>query len=129
MFLASIRSIAQRAASRTSGSGSSKARRSAGKDAGLDASTLPWLKQRDIAILGSDHPQGVNPAPAESSVAPNAVHDFMLLYRGVLLFDNCDLEALATAAAERRRYDFLLTAAPLAVKGATGSQINPIATF
>jgi kynurenine formamidase len=105
------------------------ARGRAGKDAGLDSSTLPWLKQRDIAILGSDHPQGVNPAPAESAVAPNAVHDFMLLYRGVLLFDNCDLEALATAAAERHRYDFLLTAAPLPVKGATGSEINPIATF
>ena len=39
-------------------------------------STLPWLKERDIAILGSDHPQGVNPAPDESNVAPNAVHDF-----------------------------------------------------
>jgi kynurenine formamidase len=101
----------------------------AGKDAGLDATVLPWLKQRDIAILGSDHPQGVNPAPPDSNVDPNAVHDFMLLYRGVLLFDNCDLEALAAAAAERHRYDFLLTAAPLPVKGATGSPINPIATF
>src|SRR5579864_435675 len=101
----------------------------AGKDAGLDATVLPWLKLRDIAILGSDHPQGVNPAPPESSVAPNAVHDFMLLYRGVLLFDNCDLEALADAAAARKRWDFLLTAAPLPVKGSTGSEINPIATF
>jgi kynurenine formamidase len=100
-----------------------------GKDAGLDATVLPWLKLRDIAILGSDHPQGVNPAPAESTVAPNAVHDFMLLYRGVLLFDNCDLEALGDAAAARKRWDFLLTAAPLPVKGATGSPINPIATF
>jgi kynurenine formamidase len=101
----------------------------AGKDAGLDATTLPWLKQRDIAILGSDHPQGVNPGPPNSGPAPNAVHDFMLLYRGVLLFDNCDLEALADAAATRGRWDFLLTAAPLPVRGATGSPIDPIATF
>jgi kynurenine formamidase len=100
-----------------------------GKDAGLDATTLPWLKQRDIAILGSDHPQGVNPAPPQSTVAPNAVHDFMLVYRGVLLLDNCDLEAVAAAAAEHHRYEFLLTAAPLPVKGATGSEINPVATF
>jgi len=105
------------------------ARGRAGKDAGLDVSTLPWLKERDIAILGSDHPQGVNPAPAESNVAPNAVHDFMLVYRGVLLFDNCDLEAIAEAAAIRRRWEFLLTAAPLPVKGSTGSPINPIAVF
>ena len=30
-----------------------------------------------------------------------AVHDFALLYLGVHLFDNCDLEALADAAAQR----------------------------
>jgi kynurenine formamidase len=100
-----------------------------GKDAGLDATVIPWLKKRDIAILGSDHPQGVNPAPAASTVAPNAVHDFVLISMGVLLFDNCDLEALAEAAVARHRWEFLLTAAPLPVKGATGSPINPIATF
>jgi hypothetical protein len=43
--------------------------------------------------------------------------------------DNCDLEALADAAAERNRWDFLLTAAPLPIRGGTGSPANPIATF
>ena len=32
------------------------------KDAGLDPSVIPWLKQRDIAVLGSDHPQYVSPS-------------------------------------------------------------------
>ena len=50
---------------------------------------IPWLKQRDIAILGSDHPQYVSPSNLRG-----AVHDFALLYLGVHLFDNCDLEAL-----------------------------------
>ena len=58
-----------------------------------------------------------------------AVHDFALLYLGIHLFDNCDLEALANAAAARNRWDFLLTAAPLPMVGGTGSPINPIATF
>jgi hypothetical protein len=58
-----------------------------------------------------------------------AVHDFALLYLGVHLFDNCDLEALADAAAARNRWEFLLTAAPLPVRGGTGSPLNPIATF
>ena len=31
----------------------------AGKAAGLDTSVIPWLKQRDIAVMASDHPQGV----------------------------------------------------------------------
>jgi kynurenine formamidase len=96
----------------------------AGKAAGLDTSVLPWLKQRDIALLGSDHPQGVAP-----SDPPGSVHDFTLVTLGVHLLDNCNLEALADAAAARKRWEFLLTAAPLPIKGGTGSPVNPIATF
>jgi kynurenine formamidase len=95
-----------------------------GRSAGLDPSVIPWLKQRDVAVMGSDHPQYVSP-----SNLPGSVHDFALLYLGVHLFDNCDLEALADAAAARKRWDFLLTAAPLAIPGGTGSPANPIATF
>ena len=94
------------------------------KSAGLHASVIPWLRKRDIAILGSDHPQYVSPSSPRG-----AVHDFALLYLGVHLFDNCDLEALAEAAAARKRWEFLLTAAPLPIPGGTGSPINPIATF
>jgi kynurenine formamidase len=101
-----------------------RGRADGGRDAGLDPSVIPWLKKRDIAIMGSDHPQYVAPA-----LLRGAVHDFALLYLGVHLFDNCDLEALADAAAERKRWEFLFTAAPLAIRGGTGSPINPIATF
>jgi len=101
-----------------------RGRADGGRDAGLDASVIPWLRKRDIAILGSDHPQYVAPAQLRG-----AVHDFALLYLGIHLFDNCDLEALADAAAARKRWDFLFTAAPLAIPGGTGSPINPIATF
>ena len=101
-----------------------RGRAEGGLSAGLDPSVIPWLRQRDIAILGSDHPQYVSPSPLRG-----AVHDFALLYLGVHLFDNCDLEALATAAAARNRWEFLLTAAPLPMVGGTGSPINPIATF
>ncbi len=101
-----------------------RGRAEGGRSAGLDPSVIPWLKARDIAILGSDHPQYVSP-----SNLLGAVHDFSLLYLGVHLFDNCDLEALADAAAARRRWEFLLTAAPLPIRGGTGSPANPIATF
>ena len=95
-----------------------------GKDAGLDPSVIPWLKKQDIAILASDHPQYVSP-----SDLPGAVHDFALVSLGIHLMDNCDLEALSEAAAARKRWEFLLTAAPLPIKGGTGSPLNPIATF
>ena len=38
-------------------------------------------------------------------------------------------EALGDAAAAKRRWEFLLTAAPLPIVGGTGSPANPIATF
>jgi kynurenine formamidase len=101
-----------------------RGRAEGGRSAGLDPSVIPWLKQRDVAILGSDHPQYVSPSNLRG-----AIHDFALLYLGVHLFDNCDLEALSAEAAARKRWEFLLTAAPLAIPGGTGSPINPVATF
>ena len=95
-----------------------------GKDAGLDPSVIPWLKKRDIALLGADHPQYVSPAELTG-----AVHDFSLVILGIHLFDNCDLEALSEAAAARNRWEFLLTAAPLPIPGGTGSPLNPVAVF
>ena len=104
-----------------------RGRAEGGRSAGLDPSVIPWLKQRDIALLGSDHPQYVS--PGTSGPPRGAVHDFALVYLGVHLFDNCDLEALAAAAASRKRWEFMLTAAPLPIRGGTGSPLNPIATF
>ena len=101
-----------------------RGRRPGGRSAGLHPSVIPWLKERDIALMGSDHPTYV--APSE---LPGAVHDFALLYLGIHMFDNCDLEALSEAAAERNRWEFLLMAAPLPIRGGTGSPLNPIAVF
>ena len=101
-----------------------RGRAEGGKSAGLDPSVIPWLKSRDIAVLASDHPQYVAPSNIRG-----AVHDFALVYLGVHLLDNCDLEALGAAAAARRRWEFLLTVAPLAIPGGTGSPANPVATF
>ena len=95
-----------------------------GRSAGLHPSVIPWLRERDIAVLGSDVALAV--APSE---LPGAAHDFALVILGLHLFDNCNLEALADTAAAQARWEFLLTAAPLAVEGGTGSPINPIATF
>ena len=39
------------------------------------------------------------------------------------------LRAVADECRKRKRWHFLLTVAPLAVEGGTGSPINPIATF
>ena len=95
-----------------------------GKRAGLATSVIPWLRQRDIAVLSCDIPQSVNP-----SAIFRAAHDFPNVMLGVWLLDSSDLEAVAEAAAARNRWEFLLTAAPLPLRGNDGSPVNPIATF
>jgi kynurenine formamidase len=97
------------------------------KRSGPGASMIPWLRQRDVALLGGDVPPSLAPSDVEGETG--AVHDFALVYLGIHIFDNVDLEALADAAAARKRWEFLLTVAPLAIRGGTGSPANPIATF
>ena len=95
---------------------------------GLDASVIPWLKARDVAFLGGEASQDAAPGIEEQGTL-QPVHNFSLVYLGVHIFDALDLSAVAREAAARKRWEFLLTVAPLAVKGGTGSPVNPIATF
>jgi len=95
--------------------------------AGLHASCLPWLRKRDVAVVGSDLATDVFPSGIDGFVMP--VHLVLIRAMGTPILDNCDLEALSEATNTRKRWSFLLTAAPLPVQGGTGSPINPIATF
>jgi kynurenine formamidase len=99
----------------------------AAHSAGLSALCARWFKQRDIAILGGDASSDVLPSGIAGVTFP--IHQLVLQAMGTPMFDQCDLEELAKAAAARNRWTFLLTAAPLRVVGGTGSPINPIATF
>lgn len=99
----------------------------ASESAGLHASTARWLRQRDVAMVGSDAASDVMPSLVEGVEQP--IHQLLLIAMGVPIFDNCDLEALSEAAAKRKRWAFLLTAAPIPVTGGTGSPLNPVATF
>ena len=95
--------------------------------AGLDVSVIPWLKKRDIALLGWETPGYVPQPPGD--LPRLAVHDFALTMLGIHLIDRADFEALSEAAAMRNRWEFMLTVAPLPIPRGTGSPVNPIATF
>jgi kynurenine formamidase len=97
------------------------------KAAGLDVSCLPWLKKRNVAIVGSDFATDVLPSGVEGFITP--IHLVVITAMGMPILDNCDLEGLSEAANARKRWSFLVTAAPLPVQGGTGSPINPVATF
>ena len=78
-------------------------------------------------MLGSDAASDVIPSRIDGISHP--VHLLMLHAMGVHIFDNCDLEELGRTTAELKRWEFLLTASPIPVKGGTGSPLNPIASF
>ncbi|MFN8006926.1 MAG: cyclase family protein [Terriglobia bacterium] len=97
------------------------------ESAGLHAACAAWLKQRDIAVLGSDDGSDVAPSGIEGLTHP--IHQLMLVAAGIHILDCCDLEALSRECQQRQRWEFMFTVAPLAVPGGTGSPVNPIATF
>jgi kynurenine formamidase len=95
--------------------------------AGLDASCLPWLRARDVAVLGSDGVSDVLPSRVDGVGMP--IHTVVIVAMGVHLLDNLDLDNLATACADESRWEFLLTVAPLVLRRGTASPVNPIALF
>jgi kynurenine formamidase len=95
--------------------------------AGLDNSVLPWLKQRDIALIIWET-AGYTPQP-QGDLFRSAVHNFIQAILGIHVIDRADLEALSEATASRNRWEFMLTVNPLALPNATGSPANPIAMF
>ncbi|WDF75156.1 cyclase family protein [Novosphingobium sp. KACC 22771] len=101
--------------------------------AGLDASTIPWLRARNIALLGSETALSVVPFPATTTITnPDdylPVHNFALVAFGMPLIDDTDLGTLAKTAGTLKRWTFLLTVAPIRVTTGTGVPVNPIATF
>ncbi len=95
--------------------------------AGLDNTVIPWLKKRDISLLSWETP-GYVPQPT-GDLPRLALHNFALTHLGIMLIDRGDFDALATTAAARNRWEFMLTVGPLPIPNGTGSPVNPIAIF
>ena len=72
---------------------------------GYDASFLPFLKDRDVAIMGGDAAdvgviQGCTNTGPVPTMCWNAIHKFVLVARGMHLFDGLDMEAVAATAGQ-----------------------------
>ncbi|MEU0478873.1 cyclase family protein [Streptosporangium sp. NPDC006013] len=100
---------------------------SAQAKAGLDVAAMPWFAEREVSALGFDGDGDVEPSRVPSVEAP--VHVLGITAMGLHFFDALGLDDLASACAMRRRYEFLFTAAPIRLTGATGCLINPLALF
>jgi kynurenine formamidase len=94
---------------------------------GLHANCMPWLHERDVALLVNDAANDVTPLIDDP--LPMPVHVIGIQAMGLWLVDNANLEELSAECARRQRYEFCLTMAPLPLTAATGSPVNPIALF
>jgi len=92
---------------------------------GFDPSILPFLKERDVALIGSDAAQ----EGGNISGVVQPIHAFVLLTLGMNIIDNMGLDDLADVASRLKRWDFMLVVAPLRVQNGSGSAVNPVATF
>jgi kynurenine formamidase len=95
--------------------------------AGLDVAIMPILHERRVAVIGFDGDGEAAPSPVEGIRSP--VHAIGIAAMGLHFLDSLQLEELAAACAERRRWEFLFVVAPLRLAGGTGSPVNPIAVF
>jgi kynurenine formamidase len=97
-----------------------------GRTSGFDISVAPWLKARDVALIGSDGTLDVG-GQVPGHTLP--LHKYVLVALGMNIIDNADFSALAETAASLKRWEFMFVAGPIATPGGTGSPLNPLAIF
>ena len=95
---------------------------------GLHPECLPWLYDREVAVLGSD---GISDPMPFLGIEdwPFPVHQIGITAIGLHLIDNMDLTRVARACADADRWDFLFTMAPLRIAKGTGCPVNPVAVL
>jgi hypothetical protein len=99
--------------------------------AGLHGSVMPWLKQRDVALLGSDAVNDVQPSgvTGQGEAANRPVHTLAIAVLGMPLVDNAYLEDAARESASRKRWEFMNTVQFTRLHGGTASNFNALATY
>jgi kynurenine formamidase len=93
---------------------------------GMSFQTIDWIHDTEIAAIATDT-WGAEVRPNEFRNAFQPWHQVVIPHLGLYVGEMFDLDTLAEACAANDKYDCLLVAAPLAVKGGVGAPVNPIA--
>lgn len=100
---------------------------SLGQRVGIMPDAIRWMHEREIAVYSGDCVDAFpNPYSLRYAIY---FHAIALAAMGLILLDIPALEPLVKLCEELGRSDFLVTMAPLRIKGGTGSPVNPIAIF
>ena len=86
---------------------------------------VTWFQQMEIPNLVTDLIGNESTYYKETGIEV-PLHSALMRNLGVAFTEICDLERLADACSEDRRWTFLYTAAPLKVVGASGAPVNPV---
>lgn len=98
-----------------------------GERVGIMPDAIRWMYEREIAVYSGDCVDAFpNPYGPRYAIY---FHAITLAAMGLILLDIPALEPLVEVCDELQRSDFLLTMAPLRLKGGTGCPVNPIALF
>lgn len=92
---------------------------------GLHADCFELLADLDVALVGTDGPGDTFPIPIPDCNLP--VHVLALVYLGIHLVHNMDLERLSAWADGAGRQTFMFVVSPLNIPGGTGSAVTPLA--
>ncbi len=95
--------------------------------AGLHASVLPFLRERDVAILIGDAVNDVQPSGVEGINRP--IHQLTQVNLGLPIVDNGYMKEVAETAARLQRWEFMTSIQINPIKGGTASPFNALATF
>jgi kynurenine formamidase len=92
---------------------------------GIGIECLPWLSEVGVAAVACDNWAVENLHGSSGGRLP--VHEVGIVHMGLPLGEIFQLDALAAACAADGRYDFLLAAGPLPIRGGVGGPVNPLA--
>jgi len=95
---------------------------------GLHPDCLPWLHERQVAVLGSD---GISdPLPFVGTPRwPFPIHQIGITAIGLHLIDNMALARVGERCATKGQWEFLFAMSPLRIAKGTGCPVNPVAVL
>ena len=93
--------------------------------AGLHVDAIPWMHERGIAAFLPDGDGETIPGTVDGILYP--IHPLQVVAMGMVVSDSLNLEDVARACEEEKRWEFMVVAEPLRLPSGTGSPFNPIA--
>jgi kynurenine formamidase len=93
---------------------------------GITAEALPLLHELGICAIACDN-WAVEQLTGGAPVFP--VHQLALVYMGMILGENFELDELAAACATAGRWEFFFAGQPLPIRGGVGGPVNPMAVL